>query len=114
MIAEFKRESRGDGTRILTVRGEVDLSNAAGLQAEVFEAIDTGATRVIVDLSECGFLDSTALLALVRGNKRLEDTRCLVLIISTPPLLKLFEITGLARAFEVHATRDSALNKSIE
>lgn len=45
------------------------------------------------------FLDSTGLGVLVGGVKRLrEDGGSLALVIETPPILRIFQLTGLTKA----------------
>ena len=54
----------------------------------------------IADLGQVDFLDSTGLGVLVGGLKRLrEDGGSLALVIETPRILRVFQITGLTKAF---------------
>lgn len=54
-----------DGPVTIVAAPEVDLLNATALRAELDAQIQAGATHVIVDLSACVFLDSTAVSVLV-------------------------------------------------
>ena len=59
-----------------------------------------GAVHLIADLSLVDFLDSTGLGALVGGLRRLREADgSLALVISTPRILRIFQITGLTKAF---------------
>jgi stage II sporulation protein AA (anti-sigma F factor antagonist) len=60
-----------DGVWLLRLRGEHDLVNAGDLEAEI-EAVFAQGSKVLVDLSEATFIDSTVLNVLVRG-ARLAD-----------------------------------------
>ncbi|HEX4521213.1 MAG TPA: STAS domain-containing protein [Gaiellaceae bacterium] len=90
--------------------GEVDMSTAPRL-CEAVEATADSTRRVVVDLSEVTFLDSSALNALVHAQRTLE-TREIVLRIVSPaeqPVRRIFEITHLTESLNVVESLDSAL-----
>src|ERR1700710_1734324 len=61
-----------DGERhVLAVRGEIDLFTAPELKQVLAESIEAGRVRIIVDLTETTFLDSTALGVLIGAVERL-------------------------------------------
>jgi anti-sigma B factor antagonist len=100
--------SRGSIT-VLTVEGEVDIATAPKLREKLVELAAGGATRVVVDLEKVEFLDSTGLGVLIGGMKRLRSTDGdLTLVCTQPRILKVFEITGLNRAFAIHDSVDQA------
>jgi anti-sigma B factor antagonist len=79
------------GAVIVAPSGEVDLTTSPMLRAVVDRVIDDGADAVVLDLSGVGFMDSTALGALVRFHRRLGGR--LVVAGSRPVVQRLFEIT---------------------
>ena len=64
-------ESIDDQRHVVAVSGEIDLFTAPELKATLTDAIEEGRTRIVVDLSETTFLDSTALGVLIGAIKRL-------------------------------------------
>ncbi len=48
-------------TVVIAVAGEVDLYTAPELKRELVAAVDQGARKIVVDLSEATFIDSTTL-----------------------------------------------------
>jgi anti-sigma B factor antagonist len=101
-------DSRGAIT-VLTVEGEVDIATAPKLREKLVELAAAGATRVVVDLEKVEFLDSTGLGVLIGGMKRLRSTDGdLTLVCTQPRILKVFEITGLNRAFTIHDSVEQA------
>jgi anti-sigma B factor antagonist len=85
---------------VLQVTGEVDVYTAPMLRERIREIAAKGAVHLIADLGQVDFLDSTGLGVLVGGLKRLrEDGGSLALVITTPRLLRIFQITGLTKAF---------------
>lgn len=59
-------EAGADGERIVRLRGELDIANAAELEALLVRARPRG-QRVVLDLAELRFMDSTGLRALLSG-----------------------------------------------
>jgi anti-sigma B factor antagonist len=84
---------------VLQVTGEVDAYTAPMLREQIRELAAKGAVHLIVDLGRVDFLDSTGLGALVGGLRRLREAGgSLALVISTPRILRIFQITGLTKA----------------
>ena len=100
-----------DGTtQVVAVRGEIDLFTAPELKTALGEAIEQGRTRMVVDLGETTFLDSTALGVLIGAVKRLRSRDGVLTIVNTDPnIAKTFEITGLDQIFTIRPTRDEAV-----
>jgi anti-anti-sigma factor len=94
-------------TAIITLRGDHDLSTQPGVHEALSRA--TGQARVLVDLSECTFADSSLINALFVAKSEIEkrDGRIEVVI---PPeataVRQLVELTRLAEFFPIHARRD--------
>src|SRR3954451_6117052 len=103
-------EDVDDTTQIVEVAGEVDLYSAPELKMHVLDAIDSGKTKIIVDITKTTFIDSTTLGVLVGARKRLrEHNGVLAVVCPDPDKLGLFEMTGLDRVFSIHADRAEAL-----
>ena len=97
-------------THVISLGGEVDLYTAPEFKERMVQVIEDGKKRVVVDLSEATFIDSTTLGVLVGGVKRLRPAGGSLSLISTDEnITKIFEITGLDRVFPIHSSRDEAL-----
>lgn len=97
-------------THVLHVRGEVDLFTAPELKQMLAECIETGRIRVVVDLTDTTFLDSTALGVLIGAVKRLRSRDGALAIVNTDEnIAKTFEITGLDQIFTIVASRDEGI-----
>ena len=98
-------EDRIGRRSVLSVVGEVDISSAADLQAAI-EATAPRASETWVDLSETTFMDSSGLHAMSRARARLTDANVrLVLVCAGGPVMRVLELTGFDRLFEIHADR---------
>jgi anti-sigma B factor antagonist len=95
---------------VLAVRGEIDLFTAPELKQVLAESIEAGRNRIIVDLTETTFLDSTALGVLIGAVKRLRSRHGALAIVNVDEnIAKTFEITGLDQIFTILPTREEAV-----
>jgi anti-sigma B factor antagonist len=102
-----------DDVHAFRLSGELDQASAPELREPLIEAIDSGAKRVLIDLSDCGFIDSTGLSVLVRAQQQLHaeegNSRRLAICCPDEDVRRLLEITGLDRAMELHDSREDAM-----
>ncbi len=87
--------SRDGRSAVITLAGELDLSNVDVVRSHLAEAIESETERLVFDLSLLQFMDSsglTLLLAAKQGAPRVE--------LRSPPaaVRRLIEITGLQEA----------------
>jgi anti-sigma B factor antagonist len=100
----------GDGIAIVVVRGDADLHTAHELRSSIADAIDGGATSLVVDLAEATFIDSMTLGVLLGAVKRLRPVGGRVSVVCTDPnIRRIFEITLLDRVFSLQESREAAL-----
>ncbi|WP_182873140.1 STAS domain-containing protein [Microbispora sp. H10670] len=85
---------RPDGTPVLTVSGEIDMSNAAELDAALSGASVDG-HALLVDLSEVEYLDSAGLTVLFAHAPRIE-------LVANDLLAPVLTISGLVQVTTVH------------
>ncbi len=88
---------------ILHVRGEIDVATSPALRAEIGTLIDGGAQKIVLDLHEMSFIDSSGLGVLVGALKRLRELgrEDLTLLGLQGPAQRVFEITGLTQLFPI-------------
>jgi anti-sigma B factor antagonist len=101
-------EEVGDAT-VVKLAGELDLYNAAAVRAALEEATAASPQRLVVDLSEVEFIDSTALGVLIEARKKLSNRRSFLLAAPTLETQRALEISGLNRHFTVHDSVSEAL-----
>lgn len=94
---------------VLDVSGEIDVYTAPKLRERLIELVAAGSHRVIVNLEGVDFLDSTGLGVLVGALKRVKaHGGSLSLICTQEKILKIFEITGLTKVFDIYPSEDEA------
>jgi anti-sigma B factor antagonist len=94
-------------TAVVTPHGDIDLVTSPEFRTAVHAAIDDGADAMVIDLSDSGFLDSTALGVLVSVHRRLGDR--LVVSGARPAVRRLFDITRFSTVLRLHLSVDEAL-----
>jgi anti-sigma B factor antagonist len=101
-------EKQGDAC-VVKLAGELDLSNAPHVREALSDACGDSAERVVVDLSEVEFIDSTALGVLIEARTRLENRHAFLLAAPGLETRRALEISGLDRHFSVHDSVSEAL-----
>lgn len=99
-----------DGTYVVFVTGELDMSTVAALTPSLSPTTLDRARSVVVELSTCTFIDTSGVRALVGANKRLRASgRGFALVIPGQCLRRAFEVTDLHDVFAIHASLTEAL-----
>jgi stage II sporulation protein AA (anti-sigma F factor antagonist) len=101
-----------NGVQAISVQGELDLSTAPGLEQPLDDAVENGEGAILVDLSECQFIDSTGIALIVRAKQRLEGAetgRDLVVCSYNDQVRRVLDVTGVDVSIPVLRTRDEAL-----
>lgn len=94
-------ESIAQGRVLVRVRGELDMASVSGLES----ALERGAAAedIAVDLTECTFLDSSALRVILAGAARAESTGgSLSLVAPEHGVRRTLEIAGVDTRLTIH------------
>ena len=101
-----------DGWAVARASGDLDLTTAIRLREQVVQVITGGQPRVILDLQEVDFVDSTGLGVIVGLLKRARGQGGDLRLVSTrTSLRKVLELTDLDRALPLAGTVDEALRE---
>lgn len=102
------------GVRLLEVHGELDLSTAVQLEEPLDEATREPDSAVLIDLTDCQFIDSTGIALIVRAWQRVDASAGnggkggLVLCCQNEQVRRVLEVTGLEHSLRVFETREEA------
>lgn len=96
---------------VIASEGELDISSVGAFRNALSEAARGGADRLVIDLSEVSFIDSSGLGALVDAQNRLRrDNRQLVVVAPAGTAAAvLLELAGLRGRLTVFETRERAI-----
>jgi anti-sigma B factor antagonist len=107
---ELTQRQLDSATIAIAIAGEIDLSSVDRLRGEAERAIDGDGTQLVIDLTECGFIDSSVLALFVDLRKRLNSTtRARFALVADGQPLQVIETTQLDREIPVFASADAAV-----
>jgi anti-anti-sigma factor len=93
---------------IVQLAGELDLYNADEIRTALAAVIAAGPERVVVEMSQVEFIDSTALGVLIEARSKLGRGG---LVLATPQIAtrRALQVSGLDRHLPIHDSVDAAL-----
>jgi anti-sigma B factor antagonist len=97
-----------DGGVVVRLAGELDLYNADAVRVALADAIAGSPQRLVVDLSQVEFIDSTALGVLIEARSKL-GKGAVVLASPGAETRRALQVSGLDRHLPVHDSVDAAL-----
>ena len=77
---------------VLSVSGELDMSNVEHMRAAVASCGAAGAGRLVFELSGLRFIDSAGIAVLLEASESIDSVSVRS---PTPPVRRVIEITGL-------------------
>jgi anti-sigma B factor antagonist len=108
---EINADSLGGGC-LLVVSGEVDLANVNIFIERLFELSVDGDQKIVLDLADVEFVDSTVLNALFAAAPRIRaHGGDMAIVVTNPSVLRVFEIAGLDVLYRVVRTRKLAIQR---
>ncbi|MET8582279.1 STAS domain-containing protein [Streptomyces collinus] len=99
-----------DDIHVLTPTGEIDHHTGDELR-QALDAITTPRPRVVIDLHQVTFMDSSGINILIAAHRALTDTGgWLRLARPTDPVLRTLTIVGIDTVIDCHTTLRHALD----
>jgi anti-sigma B factor antagonist len=107
---EISTESVSPSVNIVSLNGALNARSAEEAKQTFRDLVEQGVTKVIVNLKDVPFIDSSGLASLVSGLKTLGgEASNLKLAAPQSQARLLFELTMFDRVFEIHDTVDDAM-----
>ena len=106
---EVEIENSGDAT-VLRPRGDIDLSRAPSLRHRISEVQKDKPARLIIDLVEVPYMDSSGVATLVEAMQvARRDGSKLILCALQDKVRSIFEIARLDMVLTIVATKEDAM-----
>ena len=97
------------GVPVVRVIGDLDLSTVPSFDSELEQSLR--GDHVVIELADCTFIDSSALRALVRAQKRIaQEGGSLAIVAPSQPARRVLEVASLDRFVPVFGTLAEALS----
>jgi anti-sigma B factor antagonist len=96
---------------VVRVAGEVDMSHEEELRHELRAAVAADSKGIVVDLTECEFIDSTGIRALLLSREAQQsegEVDRLVVAASTEQILRILSVMGVDKVIPIHPTVEEA------
>jgi anti-sigma B factor antagonist len=102
-------------TAVVSLPGEIDVTNAAEVLASITAALAPGVTVVIADLTATRFCDSAALRHLLLAHHQVARVGARLRLAIPPrgPVGRVIELTGINRYVPVYATLQLAMDDAM-
>ena len=100
-----------DDVFVVRIAGEVDMSHEEELRAELRAAVEADARGIVVDLTECEFIDSSAIRALLLSRQEKDSEQgdeSLAVAASSEQILRILSVMGLDQVLPIKPTVDEA------
>jgi anti-sigma B factor antagonist len=104
--------AHGDLLLVTVCENRIDAASAIQFKERMREVTQTSSGRVLLDLSQVAFLDSSGLGAVVGVMKLLGPDRKLELSGLTQTVAKVFRLTRMDTVFTIHPNLPDGLRKA--
>jgi len=111
---QLETQTRDGALLVMAMEKRLDAAVAIQFKDKMCEVTDQGPERVVLDLSQVEFLDSSGLGSVVAAMKLLGANRTLELAGLTPTVQKVFHLTRMDRVFTIHPDANSAFASTPE
>ncbi|NLT22087.1 MAG: STAS domain-containing protein [Syntrophorhabdus sp.] len=106
---EIEERKVGDVLVVLPREKRIDASVSTGFKGKMVDWINQGNKRIVLDLSQVDFIDSSGLGAIVSSLKTLGNDGDLVICGVRETVMGLFRITRMNRVFQIFADESEAI-----
>ena len=106
---ELQAEEQGGALVVHVLQDRIDAASAIRFKDRMRDVTQGGLRRVVLDLSQVAFLDSSGLGAVVAVRKALGPDRVLALSGLTPTVQKVFRLTRMDTIFHIHDSLSDGL-----
>ena len=101
------------GVTVVRVRGELDQATSPALEEALKES--PPGDNVVLDLTECSFIDSSAIRVVLAGAKHVETGGgAMSLVVPAPGVLRALEIANVESRVPIHPSVDAATAERAE
>ena len=103
-------EDRKADAVVLALSGKLDATTAKAFENKIFSVIDSGAQRLVIDLSQLDYVSSSGLRVFLLAAKRLQPTNGKVSLCGLQDHIRqVFDLAGFSSILSIYGSRDEAI-----
>lgn len=103
-------ETKHDDYSVFRLNGRLDSNTAMGFEQKLFECIENGTQRLILDFEELDYISSAGLRVILKATKNLKSAEGKLVLCSMQDYVKeVFEISGFDSFLPIEASLDEAI-----
>lgn len=103
-------ENRQGDIDIIALSGRFVMAETPEVRERFKTLIDSGTGKLIIDMEKVSFIDSSACAVLISAFKRTQIKSGHLILVTSPMVQSLLELTRLDTIFEIQASLPAALN----
>ncbi|MBL1257272.1 STAS domain-containing protein [Methylocystis sp. Sn-Cys] len=108
---QLETQTQNDRAVLIVKEERLDAHNSSELKERILRTLEEGGRRLVVDLADVKFIDSSGLGALLSGYKNASQrSGTFVLSGLQPRVRSMFELTRLNRVFEIYPRLQEAIS----
>ena len=105
-------ETRHDQANIYKLNGRLDSNTSPALEKKLVDAMQSGATRMVIDFENLDYISSAGLRIILKTTKDLKKSEGNIVLCAMQDYVKeVFEIAGFDTFLPIVPTMDEALTK---
>lgn len=110
-VVELKEEKKGD-ILILRIKGRLDAISSPAAEKKVFDCINNGQSKVLLDFSGVSYLSSAGMRMLLSTTKKLKTLAGKLVVCSiTSNVMDVLKMSGFDHVLELAKTEEEGLRK---
>jgi anti-sigma B factor antagonist len=110
---EVSSERGSENAYVVRIAGELDISHEDEVRSELRTAIKEADRGVVVDLTECEFIDSSGVRALLLGYEKQREENgegnLLAVAAESEQILRILSVMGVDKVIPVQPTVEGAI-----
>lgn len=106
---QLQEKQMSDILIVRPLEKRIDASTATEFKEKISGWIEAGNRRIVLNLSEVDFIDSSGLGAIISGLKKIGNDGRLVICVVRETVMSLFRLTRMNRVFDIYPSEDEAV-----
>ena len=103
-------EQKHDDIDVVVLSGRFVMADSPGVRERLKVLIDEGQGKLIIDMEQVTFIDSSACAVLISAFKNMQIKSGRLILVTSPVVQSLIELTRLHTIFEISPALPAALN----